>query len=91
MADIKQIKLPDGSILNLKDATARDQMENKSNKTTVLNSSSTDSEYPSAKAVYDLVQSAGAAAVQYIFLDTDSNGNIVITEQIVGSLDSTSF
>lgn len=91
MADIKQIKLPDGSVLNLKDATARDQMENKSNKTTVLNSSSTDSEYPSAKAVYDLVQSAGAAAVQYIFLDTDSNGNIVITEQIVGSLDSTNF
>lgn len=89
--DIKQIKLPNGTVLDLKDAYARDQMEVKSNKTTTLDASSTDSQYPSAKAVYDLVQSAGAAAVQYVFTDTDSNGHIVITEQVVGNLDNNSY
>lgn len=91
MAEIKQIKLPNGTVLDLKDATAREQMEVKSNKTTTLNSSSTDSQYPSAKAVYDMIQSAGAAAVQYTFTDENSDGNVVISEHTVGSLDSTSF
>lgn len=89
--NISKIQLPSGDEFLIKDSTARDEMEVKSNKTTVLNSSSTDSQYPSAKAVYDMIQSAGAAAVQYTFEDTDNNGNIVISEHIVGNLDSTSF
>lgn len=88
MADkIKQIKLPNNTVYDIKDAEA----EEKVNKTTVLNASSTDTQYPSAKAVYDLVQSAGAAAIQYVYTDTDSDGNIVITEQVVGNLDNNSY
>lgn len=72
MADIKQIKLPDGSVLNLKDSAARDSMEVKSNKVTALNSASTDSEYPSAKAVYDLVSSISVPVVDVRDIDGNS-------------------
>lgn len=90
MADIKKIKLPNGSEYEIKDETAREQMEVKSNKITALDSASTDSQYPSAKAVYDMIQTA-SAKIQYTFTDTDSNGNIVISAVLVGGLDSTGF
>ena len=91
MADIKQIKLPSGSAYNIKDETARDQMEVKSNKVTSISSSSTDTQYPSAKAVYDAIQGSGAQSVSYLFSDANADGNIVITEHVVGSLDDNSF
>jgi len=53
--NISKIQLPSGDEYLIKDSTARDEMEVKANKTTVLNSSSTDSQYPSAKAVYDMI------------------------------------
>ena len=78
MADIKQIKLPDGSVLNLKDSAARDSMEVKSNKVTALNSASTDSEYPSAKAVYDLVSSISVPVIDV----RDIDGNSLVSSGI---------
>ena len=91
MADIKQIKLPSGSTFNIKDETARNQMEVKANKVTSISADSTDTQYPSAKAVYDALQSSGAQSVSYLFSDANADGNIVITEQVVGSLDGNSY
>lgn len=55
MADIKKIKLPNGTEFDIKDETARSQMEISANKVTSIDSASTDSQYPSAKAVYDAI------------------------------------
>lgn len=90
MADIKQIQLPDSSIYDIVDAKA----ERTANKVTSLSSSSTDTQYPSAKAVYDAIQAGGgggSSPVTYAFTDPNGDGNIVITQQVLGSLDSNSF
>jgi hypothetical protein len=54
MADISQIKIGD-TTYDIKDTTARQSMQTTANKVTSLSSSSTDTQYPSAKCVYDLV------------------------------------
>lgn len=89
MADIKKIKLPNGTEFDIKDETARSQMEVSANKVTSINSASTDSQYPSAKAVYLAVQASGQL-VAYTFTDTDS-GNIIIGQTTVAQLDDQSF
>lgn len=89
MADIKKIKLPNGSEFDIKDETARNAMEVSANKVTAIDSSSTDSQYPSAKAVYLAIQANGQL-VAYTFTDTDS-GNIVIGETTVDQLGDQSF
>ena len=53
MADISKITPPGGTPYNLKDSTA----ERTANKTTTITSESTDTQYPSAKAVYTLFSS----------------------------------
>jgi len=57
MADIS--KISDGTTTyNIKDSTARSGLNNKqdtSNLVTSISSSSTDTQYPSAKCVYDLI------------------------------------
>ena len=50
MADISSLTTTGGSTVNLKDASA----ERSSNKTTSITSASTDTQYPSAKAVWTL-------------------------------------
>ena len=57
MADISKITF-DNNTWNIKDATARSDLlgkESTSNKTTTLSSTSTDTQYPSAKCVYDII------------------------------------
>ena len=57
MADISKITYG-STTWDLKDATARSGLSGKeatSNKVTSLSSSSTDTQYPSAKCVYDLI------------------------------------
>ena len=90
MADIKQIQLPDSSIYDIVDAKA----ERTANKVASLSSSSTDTQYPSAKAVYDAIQAGGgggSSPVSYTFTDPNADGNIIITQHVVDSLDDDSF
>lgn len=54
MADISQIKIGD-TTYDIKDTTARQSMQTTSNLVTSVSSSSTDSQYPSAKLLYDTV------------------------------------
>ena len=57
MADISSITYG-ANTWNLKDSTARSGLtgkENTSNKVTSLSSTSTDTQYPSAKCVYDII------------------------------------
>ena len=54
MPDITSLTTTGGETVNLKDASA----ERSSNKVTSITSASTDTEYPSAAAVYSLVQNA---------------------------------
>lgn len=57
MADISKITFGNNT-WNIKDATARSDLSGKestSNKTTTLSSTSTDTQYPSAKCVYDII------------------------------------
>lgn len=88
--NISQVTLPNGDTYLFKDQTARDTMELEANKVTALSSASTDIEYPSAKAVYDAIVAA-SAAIEYVCTDSSSNGNVVITAMVVGSLDSSSY
>ena len=90
MADIQKIKLPNGSEYNIKDATARSEMEVTSHKVTAIDSAATDTQYPSAKAVYDAIQAAGQL-VAYTFTDSANDGNVVITQVVINSLDDTNF
>ena len=57
MADISKITYGSNT-WNIKDATARSDLSGKesiSNKITELSSTSTDTQYPSAKCVYDII------------------------------------
>ena len=57
MADISSITFGENT-WNLKDSTARSGLtgkENVTNKVTSLSASSTDTQYPSAKCVYDII------------------------------------
>ena len=54
MADISQIKIGD-TTYDIKDTTARQSMQTTGNLVTSVSSSSTDSQYPSAKLLYDTV------------------------------------
>ena len=57
MADLSQLAV-NGTTYDLKDSTARtglNSKENTTNKVTSLSSSSTDTQYPSAKCVYDII------------------------------------
>ena len=82
MSDISKIKLPSGQEFTIKDATARDSMEVKSNKVTALDSASTDSQYPSAKAAYDMVQAAIAsiAIPSRYNATTNPNGYLTLSD-----------
>lgn len=74
---IKKVQLPDNSTQDINDAriastdiTQWNGKEDKSNKVTSLSSSSTDTEYPSAKAVYDALQNAGGGGESVVNVTT---------------------
>lgn len=74
---IKKVTLPDNSTQDINDAriastdiTQWNGKEDKSNKVTSLSSSSTDTEYPSAKAVYDALQNAGGGGESVVNVTT---------------------
>ena len=62
MAYVSQIQLPNNIVVSIKDVrisssdiTSWNGKEDASNKVTSLSSSSTDTQYPSAKCVYDII------------------------------------
>ena len=56
--------------------------ESKTNKVTSLSSSSTDTEYPTAKAVYDAIQNSGGCVEDYYF---DTTTKEIIIDYVCGS------
>lgn len=56
--------------------------ESKSNKVTSLSASSTDTQYPSAKAVYDTIQNSGGCVEDYYF---DSTTKEIVIDYVCGS------
>lgn len=64
MSDISKISVG-GVEYNVKDSYARANKENVSNKVTSISSSSTNAQYPSAKAVYDFIQSLDGSNIQF--------------------------
>lgn len=64
MADISKLTDLNGDSYDIKDATARSSLtgkEDKSNKVTTISSSSTDTQYPTAKCMYDIIGDVEAA------------------------------
>lgn len=56
--------------------------ESKTNKVTSLSSTSTDTEYPTAKAVYDAIQNSGGCVEDYYF---DSTTKEIVIDYVCGS------
>ena len=61
---------------------AHSDKEKTNNKVTSLSSSSTDTQYPSAKAVYDALQDAGGCIQDYYY---DDDTNEIVIEYVCGS------
>ena len=64
MADISKVTDLNGDSYDIKDATARSNLtgkEDKSNKVTTISSASTDTQYPTAKCMYDIIGDVEAA------------------------------
>lgn len=86
MAVISKIKLPTGISYDIVDSRVTGK-EDVSNKVTVLSSSSTDTEYPSAKCVYDNLDGKQATLVSGTNIKTINNesllgsGNITISAE----------
>lgn len=66
-------------------SAAVETKEDKANKTTVVNSSSTDTQYPSAKAVYTAIQNAPAPEADEVSYDHTTSG--LTATNVQGAID----
>lgn len=85
MGSINKIKLPSGEIYNVEDIRVQNK-EDVSNKVTSISSSSTDTQYPSAKCAYDAInpsiatsQSSGGMLPNIFYRLGTLSGNTTFT------------